>query len=273
MDTNKILSADLLDLIFDDRNKDYGAYELRKTYHTRITKSLIFTGVFIALIFTGVVLANKLNPTGASKFFIHKEVTLANLPPEKKEPEPIPEPPKKTEPVQVQTERLTQIKVVADDEVVEPPPTQEDLVNSKIEVFKQTGVIDEGLVSLQTIGDGKDLIEEKITKQPDEPFTKVEVDAKFDGNWEKFLLRNLNAQTPIDNDAPLGTYKVLIQFVVDIDGTVSDIQPLTNFGYGLEQEAIRVLKKAKKWDPAIQNGRQVKAYRIQAITFQVTGDE
>lgn len=272
MDTNKILSADLLDLIFDDRNKDYGAYELRKTYHTRITKSLIFTGVFITLIFTGVVLANKLTPTETSKFFVD-EVTLTDLPPEKKEPEPIPEPLKKTEYVQVQTERLTQIKVVDDKDVVDPPPTQEELVNSKIDVIKQTGIIDEGLVSLQTIGDGKGLIEEKIIKEPDEPFTKVEVDAKFDGNWEKFLVRNLNAQTPIDNDAPLGLYKVLIQFVVDIDGTVSDIKPLTNLGYGLEQEAIRVLKKAKKWDPAIQNGRQVKAYRIQAIIFQVTGDE
>ena len=59
MDTNKILSADLLDLVFDNRNKDYGAYELRKTYHTRITRSLIFTGVFTSLIFAGVVLANK----------------------------------------------------------------------------------------------------------------------------------------------------------------------------------------------------------------------
>ena len=59
MDTNKILSADLLDLVFDNRNKEYGAYDLRKTYHTRIAKSLIFTGVFTSLIFAGVVFANK----------------------------------------------------------------------------------------------------------------------------------------------------------------------------------------------------------------------
>jgi len=271
MDTNKILSADLLDLIFDDRNKDYGAYELRKTYHTRITKSLIFTGVFITLIFTGVVLANKLSPTEASKFFID-EITLTNLPSDEKEPEPIPEPIKKTEPPQVQTEKLTIITITNDEEVVEPPPTQVDLEIAQIGLIKQEGVIDDRIVTPQNLGEGKGLIEEKITKEPTEPFTKVEVDAKFDG-WEKFLLRNLNAQTPVDNDAPVGNYKVLIQFVVDIDGTVSDIKPLTNFGYGLEQEAIRVLKKAKKWDPAIQNGRQVKAYRIQAITFQVTGDE
>lgn len=273
MDTNKILSADLLDLIFDDRNKEYGAYELRKTYHTRITKSLIFTGVFVTLIFTGVVLANRLNPKETSEIFIQKEVTLANLKPDEEEPEPIPKPIKKTDPVQIQTERLTQIEVVRDEELIEPPPTQTDLTNAKIDVIKSGGVIDDGIVTPKNLGEGKDLIEEKITKEPTGPFTAVEIDAKFDGNWEKFLLRNLNAQTPVDNSAPPGSYKVVIQFVVDIDGTVSDIKPLTNLGYGLEQEAIRVLKKAKKWDPAIQNGRQVKAYRIQSITFQVTGEE
>jgi protein TonB len=272
MDTNKILSADLLDLIFDDRNKEYGAYELRKTYHTRITKSLVFTGVFITLIFTGVVLANKLTPKEPSDFLIHKEVTIANLKPDEKEPEPIPDPPKKQEPVQIQTERLTQIEIVDDKDVVEPPPTQTDLDNAKIDVIKQAGIIDEDLMFPQTLGDGKGLIEEKITKESNEPFTAVEIEARFDGNWEKFLLRNLNAQTSVDNDAPAGNYKVLIQFVVDIDGIVSDIKPLTNLGYGLEQEAIRVLKKAKNWEPARQNGRQVKAYRIQAITFQVTGE-
>ena len=62
MDTNKILSADLLDLIFDERNKEYGAYELRKTYQRRVIKSLIFAGLFVALTCTGAVLANKLNP-------------------------------------------------------------------------------------------------------------------------------------------------------------------------------------------------------------------
>ena len=132
------------------------------------------------------------------------------------------------------------------------------------------GVIDEGLVALQNLDDGKKLIEEKNTKDPDAPFEKVEIPAEFNGNWEKFLLRNLNANIPVDNGAPTGNYTVHIQFVVDIEGNISAIKALTNIGYGLEQEAIRVLKKATKWIPAIQNGRSVKAYRQQPITFQVT---
>jgi len=83
------------------------------------------------------------------------------------------------------------------------------------------------------------------------------------------LERNLNANIPVDNGAPVGRYSVVVQFVVDKEGNVSDIQALTNHGYGLEEEAIRVIKKAPKWEPAIQNGIKVKAYRRQVITFDV----
>ena len=266
MDTNKILSADFLDLLFDNRNKDYGAYQLRRTYQSRVTRALIFTGIFVGLTFTGVVLASQLEPKEKSTYVI-RDLTIEDIQPI--EPEPIPEPPRRIEPVHVQTEQLTQFAVVDDNEVVEPPPTQDDLVDAKIDVVKSDGVIDEGIAVVQNLDEGKDIIADKIVKEP-EIFTKVEIDAKFDGNWEKFLLRNLNPQTPIDNGAPAGNYKVIMQFVVDIDGTVSEIKALSNHGYGLEQEAIRVLKKATKWEPAIQNGRQVKAYRIQSITFQVT---
>src|ERR1700740_1474942 len=50
MQTEKILSADLLDIIFDNRNKDYGAYELRKTYQKRITRAMLITGSITILI-------------------------------------------------------------------------------------------------------------------------------------------------------------------------------------------------------------------------------
>ena len=133
MDTNKILSADFLDLLFDNRNKDYGAYELRKTYQSRVTRALIFTGIFVGLTFTGVVLANKLEPKEKSTYVI-RDLTIEDIQPI--EPEPIPEPPRRIEPVQVQTEQLTQFAVVDDNEVVEPPPTQDDLVNAKIDVVK-----------------------------------------------------------------------------------------------------------------------------------------
>src|SRR5690606_16727733 len=96
--------------------------------------------------------------------------------------------------------------------------------------------------------------------------------AKFDGDWRKFLERNLNPQVAINNNAPPGIYTVMIQFVVDTDGSISEIKVLNDPGYGLGEEAIRVIKKSRKWQPAIQDGRPAKAYRKQPITFQIADD-
>lgn len=104
-------------------------------------------------------------------------------------------------------------------------------------------------------------------------FEKVEIEASFPGGdraWRSFLERTLNASTPVDHGAQAGTYTVVIQFVVDRNGNISDIKPLTNHGYGMEKEVIRVLQKSPKWLPAIQDGRQVKAFRKQPVTFVIT---
>ena len=67
MEANKILSADILDLIFEDRNKDYGAYELRKTYNRRITRALIITASIALLALLGSVLASTINSSNNKK--------------------------------------------------------------------------------------------------------------------------------------------------------------------------------------------------------------
>jgi protein TonB len=115
----------------------------------------------------------------------------------------------------------------------------------------------------------RNIIEAKTEEDPNKIYPIVEIAAKYDGDWTKFLTRNLNPEVPVDNGAPAGKYNVLVQFVVDKEGNVSDITPLTNLGFGMEQEAIRVLKKAKGWKPGIQNGHEVKCYHKQPITFIV----
>jgi protein TonB len=65
---------------------------------------------------------------------------------------------------------------------------------------------------------------------------------------------------------------VIIQFIVDLDGSLSEVKALTLHGFGMEEEAIRVIKAGPKWEPAIQNGRKVKAYRKQPITFLVSDE-
>ncbi len=106
-------------------------------------------------------------------------------------------------------------------------------------------------------------------------FDRVEVEASFPGggeNWRKYLEKNLNANIPMENNAPMGYFKVIVQFVVDRQGNVSDIKSLTSHGYGMEAEVIRVILKQPKWLPAMQNGRAVNAYRKQPVTFVLEGE-
>jgi len=101
---------------------------------------------------------------------------------------------------------------------------------------------------------------------------KVEVEASFSGGdeaWIKFLQKNLDPTTPIRMRAPKGKYTVWIQFIVDIDGKLSDFKALTTNGYGMEKEVIRILKKSPRWTPAMQDGKNVRAYRKQPVTFVV----
>jgi len=273
MEKNNILSASLLDLVFDGRNKAYGAYELRKTYNKRIGKAMMITGALGLMIFMGTVLANTFKKESSSERVAIKEMTIENIEVEKDEPEPLPPPEKKPEPVAVATEKFTIPDVAPDEDVKEPPPAQDDLANTKIDLTKNAGIDDVGIVvPPQDLDGGKGLIEVKKQSESDVPFTKVEKEAEFEGGanaWKRFLERNLNADVPPGNGAPAGRYTVVIQFVVDKEGKVSNIVPITAHGYGMEEEAIRVLKKAKQWIPAIQNGNAVKAYRKQPITFDV----
>ncbi|MBO9594560.1 MAG: energy transducer TonB [Niabella sp.] len=104
-----------------------------------------------------------------------------------------------------------------------------------------------------------------------EIFTQVEHDASFPGGpdaWRQFLQANL--RFPEKNNAPAGTYTVIVQFIVDRDGTISDVKVTADPGYNFGMEAQRVIQLSGKWNPALQNKRVVKAYRKQPITFNVS---
>ncbi len=103
-------------------------------------------------------------------------------------------------------------------------------------------------------------------------YNKVEVEASFPGGvkaWETFLKRNLNAAIPVDKGAPAGRYTIFVRFIVDKDGNTSDFKALTNHGFGMEEEVLRVLNLTTKWLPARQGGKVVTAYRTQPVTFVV----
>ncbi|HEX2845333.1 MAG TPA: energy transducer TonB, partial [Chitinophagaceae bacterium] len=147
MEANKILSSDLLDLVFEGRNKDYGAYELRKRYNKRITMALIITASVALLALIGSIVASEFKGNSNEKLEI-KEVTIQDLKQEEEPKElPPPPPPKPPDPPKIEMKQFTPPKIVKDEEVQEPPPAQEELKEAKIDVVNQEGIKDEGIVA------------------------------------------------------------------------------------------------------------------------------
>ena len=272
MEANKILSADVLDLLFENRNKDYGAYQLRKTYNKRITKALLITGSVALLALLGSFLANKINAN--SNKVKKTEVNLMDIKQEEEKKVEPPPPPPPVEPPKVEMKQFTPPVIKKDEEVKqeEKPPEQEELKDVKIDVQNQEGIKDEA-PTVTNIDEGKQVVEEKKDEDENKIFEKVEIEASFPGGipaWRKYLEKNLNAQVATDNGAPAGTYTVNVRFVVDRDGNISDVRSLTSHGYGIEEEAVKVIKRGPKWNPGNQNGRAVNSYHTQPITFVVT---
>ncbi|MBR2647418.1 MAG: N-acetylmuramoyl-L-alanine amidase [Sediminibacterium sp.] len=107
----------------------------------------------------------------------------------------------------------------------------------------------------------------------DKVFTETQVPASFPGGkaaWLKYLERNLNIDLPVKKGGPPGTYTVIVQFTVHEDGFLSNIKALNNPGYGTAEEAVRVITKGPKWEPAQQNGKKVASIVKQSITFVIS---
>jgi len=103
----------------------------------------------------------------------------------------------------------------------------------------------------------------------------TDIEASFPGGekeWRKYIQNNLRAYVPAKNRAPAGIYKVWVQFTVDKHGNVSNVKPLTNNGFGMEKEVVRIIKNSLRWDPASQHGKIVASSRAQPVTFIVEAD-
>ncbi len=275
MEANKILQTDFLDLLFQDRNKAYGAYELRRSYNKRMLTALLVTCAIGTLLFFSSFLADA-KVKNAGGYYIDP-VDLSRVPDESIPPPPPPPPPPRTKvPPNVQMARVTPPQIVKDEDFNKEdlPPDMNSLDNTQIGLVSRDGVHSaDGAIPV--IDDRKGILVIKDEVSSHEPLMKVEVEAEFPGGtsaWRKFLERNLSADVAISAGAPPGSYTVVVQFIVDKDGAVSEVKAHTRHGYGLEEEAVRVIKRSGRWTPAIQNGRQVKAYRKQPVTFMVTED-
>jgi len=274
MDINKLQTADILDIIFDGRNKEYGAYDLRKTYNKRLRNALFATiGICVLLLVLSIIA----NSAGKEKQEVMvQDMSLENMKNEEKKPEPPPPPPPpKQEPPKVEITKFTPPKIVKDEEVKpdEEIKEVEKLEDTKIGTFNQEGAKDEGLVA-PPVEKSTGVVEApKVEEDYDKVFTVVQIPAEFPGGtsaWTRYLERNLNRDIPVENGAPPGRYTVVVAFTVSKTGSISDVAAENDPGYGTKAEAMRVITKGPSWKPAVQNGRNVIYRHKQAITFVVS---
>ena len=277
MEANKILNADILDIIFEGKNKAYGAYELRKTYNSRMFKAMIAMIALLLVVGVSFLIASNKKDDGAILNTTEAELS------EVKKDEPPPPPPPVTPPPPPPPPEIKQVQFT-------PPVVKKDEEVKKDEKIQD--IEEDAAISTKTVE--TDNTKQKIEVAPEETkgsevvaptpkpvaedfvFTKVEQEAEFPGGpgaWGNYLRKNLNGNVPNDNNAPAGSYTVIIRFIVAKDGSISDVTPETSLGYGMEKEAVKIIQRGPKWTPALQNGNVVKAYRRQPVTFQVLEEE
>ena len=271
MESSTILTADILDIIFEGRNKEYGAYDLRRTYGRRLMVSITVMVSVILLLGIGYAFAG--NKTVMAKVFVIPEdphLTPVEEPVKPVEPPP---PPKLPDPPKVEMTKFTPPRIVRDEDVKEDekPPETDKLEDTRIATFNQDGMKDENIVAPPGEDHGRDVVVAPTKDEEDwnKVFTKVEMESEYPGGmpaWARYLNRNLRfSQEALDNGVQ-GT--VVVQFIVDKDGNVSDVEAVSG-PMEHRAEAVRVIKKSGKWTPAIQNGHQVKSYKKQPIVFRL----
>jgi periplasmic protein TonB len=262
------IQPSLDDIVFEHRNKAYGAYELRTTYTSNLNKALfIGVGCFLLMLLTNFIFARERDKT---KLIIveHSPIKLPDeevLPIEKPKD---PEPPKEIE--QVKTIAYLVPKVVEETENEMPPPTQETIEIAVISHKTQEGRESEGILEtppVETTTTIKDIVE---IKESNEPFLTVEVNPSFmGGNKEmyKFLAQNLKYPSTAQRANIQG--KVFLSFIIEKDGSITAVEALKGIGFGCDEEAIRVMKLMPKWIAGKQNGRNVRVRFTIPVFFKL----
>ncbi|RFZ94543.1 energy transducer TonB [Mucilaginibacter conchicola] len=269
-----LYNPEWLELVFADRNKAYGAYELRKTYGTTIAKAMAIAFSTVIIVSAGYTYAKSRRPVDKPRDF-GKEIILPPPPsitPEKKI-ETVVEPksaaPAKPQPAAA-TVKYTVPRIVPQ-EVDTEMPTVKELEGVEVGAVTSKGnggqpqIVDPGpATGTGGIGNdsGVDINKEFITA---ELMPEPEGGA---AGWSKFLNKNLRYPYQAQEEGKSG--RVIVSFVVERDGHLTDITVTGKAGYGMDEEAIRVLKLSKNWRPGKQNGNAVRVRYSIPINFVLT---
>lgn len=271
-----VSSEERNDLVFEHRNKEYGAYQIRKNYNKRL--ALIMLGMLLAFgVGAGVLFViRKLeeNAEGPKR----NENTVALVPPPLPEDVPPPPPPpnEPPPPPPPPLEELTAFipPVIEDDPVTDPIPTQKELENANIDTKNQEGTKDflpedDGNFEEVPVQEEKP----KEIEQAVEPVeTFVEEEAEFPGGagaMAKYINENIDyPQEAID----LGIKgRVMLRFVVEKDGRISNVSVVGSLAgcKACDKSAVQVVEKMPAWKTGKNGGRSVRTWVTLPIKFEV----
>lgn len=285
-----IFRNDWLEVVFENRNKSYGAYELRKLGPKATNIGLaVVTAVVAVFSATQVFDLNPFKGEEAPKeeLAFTEEVTLEDL--AEKLPEEEEKPVVKEEAPKIAESRpaldvvaLPEIKPVPKEKAVtEEVATVEEATDKKkligpvaMKGMKGGSITTEGKWGTKDVAGaatGSTKGVEGGTGDPDEIFQSVEIQPEPPGGmaaFRKWIAENYVYPQAATEAGIKGT--VHVTFVVEKDGSLTDIKVVRDLSYGTGQAAVNMLKKAKKWSPGIQNGRPVRVQYSLPIRLDLT---
>jgi periplasmic protein TonB len=256
-----LLNNNWLEIVFEGRNKAYGAYDLRKSITKSTVRAFIIGTILFALL-VSIPTLMRMIPDRQEDNTLDTKITAVKMPPKKEKPkENLPPPP--PPPPKVDQVKFVKPVVAKADEVVEEIAVVKDLKDKNIGKETIKGDPDAEL-TVEPVGTGvAAVVEEDNTVYNT---AGIEVKPDFPGGMDKFnQFVAKNYQTP-EEEGLKG--KVYVTFVVEKDGSLTDIKVLRDIGYGTGKEAIRVLNKCPKWTPGEQNGKKVRCTFSLPISIQ-----
>lgn len=276
--SSNLYGSEWLAIVFNNRNKNYGAYELRSQSSAILVKSLFsVSAIFIALFVIPTIYAHYKPKEEVLETRI-VEIADPQVIHEMKKEEPKKMEPVKAEPIKEKVKTVnfsSNIKVVAQPKDDLQPPTTEELKNAVIGTVTQDGLAgqENAIPAVITTGGGggggtapEGTIDNTVYNA-----TGVEVYPEFPGGmaaWAKFIQRNLRYPS-MALDANIQG-KVYLSFVVEKDGSITDVNVLRGIGAGCDEEAMRVIKKSPKWKAGLQNNQTVRVRYTMPISYTLT---
>lgn len=276
-------SKEWTDIVFEGKNKEFGAYQLRSTSDRRHNKAVLFTIIGLIVVLVGGYFWGMYSDYKRAEYEAQLQAqleqqlaALAEEPVEEDQPEENqaieePEPEQATPEEILNTIKDTQIAVVADTEVKEDITSKDEVQESTAAAGATT--FDKGTDDLNVVRDHKDEIiveEKKPEPKKDEIFTAVEQMPQFpggDAELYKWISSHIKYPTMAAENNIQG--RVTVRFVVKEDGSIGRVEVLRGKDPDLDKEAQRVVKTLPKFIPGKMNGRAVQVWYTLPINFKL----